>query len=145
MRPTLVVGLNQIHSGVQARHLCIITIEDLCRHARALSEKTAAEPLFFFLAPAWMITVGVHVGIEPVFMRAIEAPSRRRLFFHEADSRNGLDALESILPGNHQPKRCAVLIEKSFSVKSEREESHRMHGLVKSEPFDVREIDTGSP
>src|SRR5262245_43223109 len=102
--------LLQIHARVERSDL-VVTIE----HQRRTPEKLAQAALFG-LAPTWMIHVGVHVGVKSVFVRVGQIPSGVRLFFHQLDFHERLDAFESILPWQHHAYRSAILIGERFPI-----------------------------
>src|ERR1019366_6810971 len=92
------VILAQIHPGIKAGDLIAVAV----KHERlALDE--LAQAAFGGLAPAGMIDRGIHIRIEAVLARAGEIPSGGRRLLDELDFHDGLDALETVLPGLHQP------------------------------------------
>src|SRR5216117_3586215 len=100
--------LSQIHAGVQMRDLFFVAVEHQCR---LLARKEARpDDSLASLAPAGMIDVRVHIGVEAVFVRRELIPKRPWLFGHEVDLHQGFCALESVLPRNDEADWCAVLI-----------------------------------
>ena len=68
-------------------------------------------------------------------------PGGLRLRLLQMDLDDALDALEAVLPGNHQPDGRAVLIRQGFAVDPHRQERERVHRLVDAQPFEIREGD----
>src|SRR5262245_57319871 len=122
------VVASQIHTCVQGRDLIAVTVEHLRRDFRI--EQTAAEASLTRLAPARMIDLRVHVRVEAVFLRIRDIPGRFRLLVDEPDSDNRLDALESVLPGDHQSNRRAVLVDQRLTVHTDGENRQWMLRLV---------------
>src|SRR5208283_4017123 len=87
--------LFQVHAGIQRRHLVAVAVV----HQRGTLEELSDAPLFG-LAPAGMVHVGVHIGIEAVLVGRRLRPGRGRLFFHQPNLHDSLDSLEAVLPGN---------------------------------------------
>src|ERR1043166_406001 len=84
------VVLAQIHAGVETGDL-VVSVE----HQRLMRfEKLRQAPLTR-LAPARMIHIRIHVGVETVFARAVQVPRCWRLIFDESDFHDRLDALEA--------------------------------------------------
>src|SRR5436190_19194650 len=88
-------------------------------HQRRPATELADAPLAR-LAPARMIYVRVHVGIETVFAGVFYVPGSRGLLSNQTDLDDRLDALESILPRHHQTDRRAVLHRHCLTVQSRR-------------------------
>src|SRR5207248_9686933 len=52
----------------------------------------------------------------------------------------GLDALEPVLPRNHQAHGRAVLIRKRFTVHSDAKQSQRIHSFVNPKALDITKL-----
>ena len=126
----------QVHAGVEAGDLVLITVEH-----EGVALEDFAEAAFFGLAPARMIDVGIHVGIEAVLVRVGEIPGCGRFFSDKFDFDDGLDALETVLPRNDHANGRAVLIGKCVAVHADAEERKRIHGFIEAKTFDVGEGD----
>src|SRR5213592_61419 len=126
----------QVQAGVQMRDLFFVTVE----HERGLFARKEAGPddSLASLAPAWMIDVRVHIGVEAVLVRCKLIPKGLWLLGHEVDLRQRFGALESVLPRNNEADRCAVLITKRFAVKTDRDKRQLVHRLRQSEALRVR-------
>src|SRR5262245_26898758 len=96
------VELPQVHPGVERRHLIAVAVE-----RKRLPPPELADPALGGLAPAWMVHGGVHVGVEAVLLRRRLLPRGLGLLAHEADPHERLDALEPVLPRDHDPDRRA--------------------------------------
>src|ERR1019366_7827816 len=74
IRPEIRISeiLLQVHTVVEAGHLIAVAIEHLGR--RILKEPGQAD--LFGLAPAGMIHLRIHIGIEAVFMGIRDVPGR---------------------------------------------------------------------
>src|SRR5207249_7500665 len=85
--------LLQVHAGVELAHLLLVAIE----HQRLppLREEAArlADAPLGGLAPARVIHVGVHVGIEAIFGACGLDPRGGRLLLDEADLHDALGRL----------------------------------------------------
>src|SRR3954453_8806898 len=84
--------LLQVHSAVQPGHL-IVAVE----HQRRSFQELSQAP-FFRLAPTRMIHVGIHVGIEAVFIWRHSVPGVHWLRIGEAQPNDVFGSFESILP-----------------------------------------------
>src|SRR6476659_2884824 len=103
LRPSVL--LLQVHPAVHARDLVSVAIE----HQRWSFEEFA-KPAFSGLAPAWMIHIGIHVGIEAVFRRRGKSPAVVRRLISAPDAHDGSRALEAILPRQNDTQRSTILI-----------------------------------
>ena len=90
-----------------------------------------------------MIHVGIHVGIKAVLAGGIDIPGGGRHTFDETDFDDGLDALETVFPGNDEAHGSAVLIGKRLAVHADAEKRQRVHGFIETQPFDVGKFDAG--
>src|SRR3954465_14843278 len=106
------VILLQVHAGVKACYLITIAIE---HQGWALAE--LANTALAGLAPAWMVFLRIHVGIETIFIRRHFVPCGRRHEVCEADLHDGLDALESVFPRYDKAQRRAVNVRQNFVIK----------------------------
>ncbi len=93
------------------------------------------------LAPARMIDSGIDVRIEPILVRRLDVPGCRRLAGDQTDLYDGLNALESVLPRNHQSNWRAVLRRHRLPVKPGRENREGIHGLIQAQALDIRPIE----
>ena len=75
-----------------------------------LSLEEFPDSAFTRLAPSRMIHLRIHIGIKAIFVGRSLLPSSLGLLLDKADSDDGLDALESVLPGNHQAYRRPILV-----------------------------------
>src|SRR5260370_29097460 len=128
----------EVHASVALRYVVGVSIEG---KRLALGELT--QPSLAALAPAGMIHGRIHVGVKTVLRRIGNIPGGRRLFLHELDLDDGLDAFEAVLPGHDEPDRRPVLIGQRLAIHAEAEQRQRMHGLVHAQSFDVGKRDTG--
>src|SRR5271166_5442571 len=103
--------LFQIHSGVQAGDLIGVAVE---HQGRALEE--FAEPAFFGLTPARMIHIRIHVGIETVLHGSGNVPGIQRLAVGEANAHDRFRTLETVLPGQDDAERSAILVGKVLAI-----------------------------
>ena len=71
--------LLEVHAGIERRNL-VVTVEHQGRTPEEFSQSS-----LLGLAPARMIHVGIHIGIESVFVRSGQVPGGCRLFFHQLD------------------------------------------------------------
>jgi hypothetical protein len=92
------------------------------------------------LAPAGVIHLGVHVGVEAVFRWTRLHPGGDWLFLGEADGDDGFTALETVLPGHDQPQRCAILDGQHLPVKADGQQGEGMAGLVQAQGLVVRPV-----
>src|SRR5450755_4813364 len=120
----------QIHARVEAGHLIAIAIEH-----EGLALAKLAQAAFGGLTPAGMVDGGVHVRIESILARVGEIPGGGRLLLDKLNLHDGLDAFETVLPGDHQADGRAILIGQSLPVHAETEQRERVHGLVDAQPF----------
>src|SRR5215218_3895905 len=104
-RITASVVLPQIHPCVHRRDLVAIPVEFERRPLQEL-----ADPALLRLAPARVIDLRVHIRVEAVLPGLRLLPGRTRLALDETNADDGLDALESVLPGDDQANRCTVLV-----------------------------------
>src|SRR5580700_2826822 len=123
---TLVIFL-QIHAAIHASHLIAVSIE---QQRFALEYLTQAA--LRSLAPARMIHVGIHVGIETILVGSRAIPSGGRLTFGEANFYDGLDALVAVLPGNDDADRRAILIGQRLSIHADAQQRKRIHSFVEA-------------
>src|SRR5450830_1820179 len=107
------VELLQVHAGIQRRHLGLVAIE---LEGLALLGKQAVltDAALGGLAPARVVHLGVHIGIEAVLVGRRLVPGRARLLVGEADAHQALGALETVFPGHHQAHRGPVLLGQHF-------------------------------
>src|SRR5260370_6570624 len=131
--------LTQVHASVELRYLVGVSIE-----GKRLALGELAQPSLAPLAPAGMIHGRIHVGVKPILRRIGNIPGGRRLFLHELDLDDGLDAFEAVLPGHDEPDWRPVLIGQRLAIHAEAEHRQRMHGFVHAQAFDVGNGDTGS-
>src|SRR5713226_9298840 len=108
---TALVILTQVHAVVETRNLVGIAVEH-----EGLALQEFAQAALRGLAPTGMIHSWIHIGVETIFVWSFFVPTRRRLAIHEFDFHNGLDALETILPGDHHANGRAILVGKRFDV-----------------------------
>src|SRR5690606_28739689 len=97
------------------------------------------------LTPAWMVDVGVDVGVEPVLVRSHDVPGGGRLFRHEGDADYRLDAFETVLPGNDEPDGGTVGVVEGLVVQPSSQYHQRVHGLVERQTLYVRERQQTAP
>src|SRR5437016_10328476 len=90
-----------------------------------------------------MIHVRVHVRVEPVLVRCGSIPAIYRLLVSKTDPHNRLRAFETILPGNHNAQRRAILIRQDFTVHSETKQRERVHSLIHAQTLNVWPIEHG--
>src|SRR5258706_10591505 len=83
----------EVHARVEARHLVTVAVE----HQRLATEELADAALGR-LAPARVVHRRVHVRIEAILVGRLVLPGVHRLLLDEADLRDRLDVLESVLP-----------------------------------------------
>src|SRR5690606_23432491 len=69
-----------------------------------------AEHAFHRLAPARMRNFGVNICPEAVFRWLYRFPQANRPLFHEGNSADRLDRLETVFPRQMQAERRAVLL-----------------------------------
>src|SRR6266849_4409689 len=108
---------SQVHSPIEARHQVAISVEGQRFSAAELADATLGG-----LAPAGMVHFRIDVGVKAVLARSGDVPGGRRLLLDEADYHDRLDSLESVLPGDHQAQRSAVLIGQRLAVQTDRQE-----------------------
>src|SRR5579864_4384752 len=89
-----------------------------------------------------MIDFRIDVGIEAVLVGVSNIPRAWRLFFHQADLDDRLDALETVLPRHDEPEGCAVLRGKSFAIEADRQQGEWIHGFIEPKAFDIRQLDS---
>src|SRR5580700_11099691 len=106
--------LLQIHAVVEAGNLVSVTVE----HQRrlALAEDRRADAAFGLLAPTGMVDVRIHIGIEPIFPGRHIIPRSGRLVRREMYLYDRLRGLETILPGNDDAHRSAILVGQYFPI-----------------------------
>src|SRR5262249_26798306 len=109
--------LSQVHPGIEAGDLIAIAVE---HQGRTLQE--FADATLLRLAPAWMVDLGIDVGIEAVFVRGQGVPQSLRLLFDEADGDDRLDALETVFPGHDQTNRRPVLRRQNIAIQADGQE-----------------------
>src|SRR6266478_6200115 len=135
MRPSLheqvLEVLFQVHAGVEACHL-VVSIEH-----QGWAFEEFAQAAFLGLAPARVIDIRIHVGIETVFAGSGLLPGVQGLVAGKADADDRLRAFESVLPWNHDAERGAVLIRERLSVQTETKQGERMHGLFLTDTLAV--------
>src|SRR2546426_8869379 len=119
--------LAQVHAGVEPRHLISVAVEHQSWPAKKLTQTA-----LLGLAPPRMIDARVDVRVEAVFTGIRQIPGGWRLVLHELDLHDGLDALEPVLPGNHQADGSTVLVGKRLPVHPKTEEGKRVHRFVHS-------------
>src|SRR5687768_1078295 len=89
----------QVEAGIQAGDLLGISVEGQ-RRAALHEEPAFADAALGLLAPARMIHLRIHVGIEAVFARVLDVPGARRLLLDQTDPDDRLDSLEPVFPRN---------------------------------------------
>src|SRR6185312_9221554 len=129
----------EVHAFVKVRHQLGVAVEH--QRGPALGEKSSPDVALGCLAPARVVHLRIHVGVEAIFLRSGEIPGRARLALGEVDFGDGLDRLETILPGDDQPLRRPVLVGKSPAIKPNDEQGQRVHGLVDAQALDIRPLE----
>src|SRR5215831_4761735 len=117
------------------RYLFFVAVKHECR--LFAGKEASADHAFALLAPARMIDIWIHIGVEPVLVRRELVPERPWLLGHELDLRQRLHALKSILPRNDEPNRCTVLIAQRLAVKTNRDESQFVARFLHREAFGI--------
>src|SRR6516164_9832255 len=107
-------ALLQIHPCVERSDLFFVSVE--FQSWLSGEEETSSNDALGFLAPAWVINFGVHIGQKTVFAGGDLIPQCPWLISHKIDSCDRFSALESIFPGNHQADWRTVLILERFPV-----------------------------
>src|SRR5690606_2365638 len=77
---------DQVHALVEVSDQVAVAVE----HQGVTAPELAYAPLGG-LTPARVVDVGVHVGVEPVLVRRVDVPGRRRLLGSERDLDYRLD------------------------------------------------------
>ncbi|CTQ48884.1 hypothetical protein JDO7802_00892 [Jannaschia donghaensis] len=88
-----------------------------------------------------MIHLRVHVGVEAVFLRGRFVPRRVRLIFHQGNSHDRFDRLETVFPRHDQTHRGTVLVGDRFVVQARRHDRQRMHRFVQTQTLSVGPIE----
>src|SRR6476659_930429 len=125
--------LPQVHPGVHARDLVGVAVEH-----EGLDTTELTDPALARLCPSRVIHFGIHVGIEAVLVGIRDLPRVARLVLDERDARDGLDALEAVLPRRDQPQRRAVLVWQRLSIEARHHERERVRRLIHPQTFHVR-------
>jgi hypothetical protein len=90
------------------------------------------------LAPARVIDVGVHVGVEAVLLgRGRGSRWSFGICSASVDADDRLHALEAVLPRHHQPQRRAVLVGQLSTVEADGEQRQRVHRLVHAQALAI--------
>src|ERR1700681_1029447 len=120
----------QVHARVEAGHLLAVAVE----HQR-LAPEELADAALGRLAPARVVHRRVDIRIEAVLVGRLVLPGAHRLLLDEADLRDRLDVLESVLPRDDQPYRRAVLVRDDLAVEPDRHDRERVHRFVQAKPL----------
>ena len=133
--------LAQVHPVVERCHLIGVAVEH--ERGAALLIEGQADAALGLLAPAGMVDVGIHVGVEAVFVGRLIVPGGGRLLVEEAHGHDRLGGFEAVLPGHHDADGSAVLVGQRFAVEAEGEQGERVHGLVHAQALGVGPVDGG--
>ena len=79
----------------------------------------------------------VDVGVEAIFLRPGEVPGGGGTFTSQFDTDDRLYPFETVLPGNGESNRRAVLRGQRFAIHADAEQRQRMHGFIEPQPFDI--------
>src|SRR5687767_11834645 len=125
----------EVHAAIEPRHLVRVAIE--LERRLATEEVGRSDPALALLAPAGMIDFRVHVREKAVLVWRGQRPGRLRHPLDETDADDGLDALESVLPGHDEAERRPILVRQQLAVEADGEYRERMNRLVDAQAFDV--------
>ena len=132
------VELFQVHTIVERCDFISVTVEH-----KSFVHENFTEAALGSLAPARVIDVRIHVGVETVFVWSLAIPRGGRFRRLQTDFHDGLDAFVAVLPGNDHAHRGAVLIGKSFAVHTDAKQREGMQGFVETKAFDVGIVEAG--
>src|SRR5210317_504278 len=132
----------EVQAFVEIRDLFAVPVE----HQSGLfaGEYAGTDPPFPCLAPAWVVDLGVHVGVETVLVRLRHVPAGFRASFAKANLYNALDALEAVFPRHNQPDRCAILVGQYFAVQSYGKNGQWVGCFLDCQPFAIRPLENTS-
>src|ERR1700676_94398 len=129
----------QSHAVVKAGNLVAVAVE----HQRLVRFEEFREAPLASLAPAWVIHVRIHVGVEAIFPGRVKVPGGWRLVLLKFNFYYRLDALEPIFPRYDQAHWSAILIGQCFAIHADAQKGQRVHGFIQAQSLDVGKLDSG--